>query len=473
MARWPSSLRWRLTSWYSVLLALPLVGFAFASYLVFAQALERRTDHFIGDALTAFASELSAERRNALSAVEAMRSTVEEVQFRDLHITILDSRGEPVVTTPPPDTSIRRQLEAALQSGMSPVTLVLPRGQPSYRMLARPLTIDGERFTLAGTYSMADIEEALARIRVMFLIAIPVLVLCAATGGYLLARESLAPVATMSARAGQITATSLDQRLPVSGDDELAGLARIINDLLDRLERAFAQQRRFVADASHELRTPAAILRTESDVTLARDHRPEEEYRSSLGVMRDAAGRLSRIVDELFLLARSDAGHLVAKREAIYLEDVVHDAVRAVQSVADQRGVRLEMGELIETPAEADADLLGRLLLNLLDNAIKYSPEGGKVAIGMWPLGRWCAITVVDQGPGIPAEAREQIFERFFRVDPARSRGQSGTTSGAGLGLAIARRIAEMHGGRLELAESRPGRTEFRLTLPVVDQNQP
>lgn len=470
MRPWPSSLRARLTLWYTVLLALPLIGFAVASYFVVAQALLRRTDRFIGDALTAFSSELNAERRTGYNAVAAMRSTIDEVHFRDLHIAILDSAGSPVAMASLPDSSLRHQMVTALREtapGQARSTTL--RGVPgAYRIIARPLTMDGQRFRLTGANSLADIEEVLARIRGMFLIAIPFLVLCAATGGYLLARKSLAPVASMSAQAAQITATSLDQRLPVGGGDELAGLARIVNDLLDRLERAFAQQRRFVADASHELRTPAAILRTESDVTLSRDHRPESEYRASMTVMQDAARRLTRIVEELFLLARADAGHLVARHESVYLEDVVHEVVRGVQAVAEQRNVRIELGDLIEAPVEGDADLLGRLLLNLLDNAIKFSPEGGSVAVAMARTAAECEITVTDQGPGIPAAAQEQVFERFYRVDAARSRTESSATSGAGLGLAIARRIAEMHAGRLELHESRQGRTVFRLTLPMA-----
>lgn len=469
MPPWPSSLRARLTLWYTALLALPLIGFAVVCYLVFAQTLDRRTDRFIGDALTAFSSELSAERRTAFSAVEAMRTTVDEVHFRDLHIAILDRAGAIAVMAPLPDSSVRNQMVAALR-GRDPATpgsLTLRGDHGAYRVMVRPLEADGQPFSLTGTYSLADIEEMLARIRAMFLVAIPLLVVCGSTGGYLLARKSLAPVAAMSAQAVRITASNLDQRLPVGGGDELAGLARVVNDLLDRLEGSFAQQRRFVADASHELRTPAAILRTETDVTLSREHRPEAEYRASMAVMQDAAGRLARIVDELFLLARADAGHLVARREALYLEDVVHEVVRAVQGVAERRGVRLELGQLVEAPSRGDADLLGRLLLNLLDNAIKYSPEGGTVSVAMRRIDGQCEITVADEGPGIPAAAHDLIFERFFRVDSARSRSESSATSGAGLGLAIARRIAEMHGGQLQLTESRPGRTEFRLVLPV------
>jgi len=223
-----------------------------------------------------------------------------------------------------------------------------------------------------------------------------------------------------------------------------------------------------MADASHELRTPAAILRTESDVTLSRTHRSEAEYRASATIMSDAAKRLSRIVDDLFLLARADSGHLAKRDESIYLEELVHDVARAVRPVADQRSVRVELRDVVEAPFHGDSDLLGRLLLNLLDNAIKHSPEGGAVEIGMARNNGRYEIAVVDAGAGIPPEARDRIFERFFRLDSAQSASGKSGASGAGLGLAIARRIAEMHGGQLELAESRPGRTELRLTLPAA-----
>lgn len=469
MAPWPASLRARLTLWYTILLALPLVAVALASYFVFSAALARRTDRFISDALVAFSSELTAERRTAYDAADAMRSTIDEVRFRDLQIAILDGAAAPVAVAPLVNQAVLRGMTAALVPHAAADTVAVTINGPggAWRILSRPLDLDGRRFRLTGANSLADIEDVLARLRAMFFVAIPVLVACAATGGFLLARKSLEPVAAMSARAARITASSLDQRLPVMGGEELAGLARIVNDLLDRLEQAFAQQRRFVADASHELRTPTAIIRTEGDVTLSRDHRPEAEYRASIGVIQDAARRLTRIVEELFLLARSDAGHLVARKESLYLEDVVHTAARAVQAVAEQRGVRIELGDLIEAPVEGDADLLGRLLLNLLDNAIRHSPAGGVVRLEMAAGNEQVEVSVTDQGPGVPAEARAQIFERFFRVDSARSRAETSATSGAGLGLAIARRIAEMHAGQLVLAESGPGRTRFRLAMPI------
>lgn len=477
MLAWPSSLRSRLTLWYSALLAVPLIAFALLCYFVFAHALLARTDRFIGDALAAFSRELVAERRAAATVEEAMQTTVDEVRFHDLHIIILDSARRVVAMTSlvdddaaasrRPVAQVGNQIVASLRAYdvTSPLAMSVVTDHGTYRVVSHPMTVRGQAFGLTGTYSLVDIEDVLARIRQMFAVAIPLLILCAATGGYFLAKRSLAPVSAMTSRAADISASNLHERLPVSGGDELVGLARVVNDLLDRLENSFDQQRRFMADASHELRTPAAILRAETDVTLSRPHRSEEEYRASVSVMQDAARRLTRIVDDLFLLARADAGHLVMRREQLYLEDLVHDAARGVRHVADQLGVRVALGQVAEAPFEGDADLLGRLLLNLLDNAIKHSPEGSIVDIGLVRRVDQYEISVVDAGPGIPPEAQQRVFERFFRGDAVRSRAETSATSGAGLGLAIARRIAELHGGRLELIESRPGHTEFRLTL--------
>lgn len=476
MAAWPSSIRVRLTLWYSVLLALPLAAFAVISYVAFSRALVSGTDRFIGEALGAFTLELGAERRAGLSVSDAMRATIYEVRFRELHIVITDSTGRVVAKGDPGAESgnAGAPTDAAVLAVLAraggtdePFATRLAAASGEYLVRGQPLVLDGHRYMLSGRYPLREAERMMAGIRRMFLVAIPLLILVAATSGYFLAQRNLAPVSSMASHAADITASNLHERLPVSGGDELVRLAQVINDLLDRLERSFEQQRRFMADASHELRTPTAIVRTEADVTLSRPHRDESEYRASVGIMQDAAQRLTRIVDDLFLLARSDAGHLVVHRAPVYLEDLVDDAVRGIRQLADGRGVSVALTDVVEAPLPGDADLLGRLLLNLLDNAIKHSPAGSTVEVSMARRGATCEVSVVDAGPGIPADARERVFERFFQVDSSRGRHEGSKTSGAGLGLAIARRIAEVHGGRLELVESRPGRTEFRFAVPV------
>ena len=358
MRAWPASLRFRLTLWYSALLTLPLIVFALMCYLLFARALHDRTDRFIGDALTVFSRELLAERRMAGALDEAMWKTLKEVRFRDLHIAILDSASHVIAGDQPGDSSDR-----------------------TMRVLARPIDVEGQRYVVAGSYSTADIDDVLARIRRMFAIAIPLLVICAATGGSLLARRSIAPV-----------------------------------------ERSFEQQRRFMADASHELRTPTAILRTEADLTLSREHRSEGEYRASMTVVRDATRRLSRIVDDLFLLARADSGHLLPRKDTFYLEEVLHTATNSVRAMADHRNAHVALGQVVEAPFDGDEDLIGRLILNLLDNAIKHSPSGARVEVTLSRRDDAYEIAVVDAGAGVPPDARERIFERFVRLDEGRAR---------------------------------------------------
>jgi heavy metal sensor kinase len=448
--------------------------FAVVSYIAFSRALVSGTDRFISEALGAFTRELGAERRAGLSIADAMRATVAEVRFRELHILIADSTSRVVARgdfstdsagSVPDENVLQVARRAASVDG--PLTTRMRAGGGEHLVRIQPLVVDGYRYLLAGRYPLLEAERMMAGVRRMFVIAIPLLILVAAISGYFLAERNLAPVASMAAHAAEISALNLHERLPVSGGDELVRLARVINDLLDRLETSFEQQRRFMADASHELRTPTAIVRTEADVTLSRATRTNEEYRASVVVMQDAARRLTRIVDDLFLLARADSGHLVVQLAPLYLEDVVDDATRGVRQLADRRGVKVALTNVVEAQVVGDADLLGRLLLNLLDNAIKASPDGATVEVEMTRRNGACAVSVTDSGPGIPDAVKTRVFERFFQVDAARARHDNSQTSGAGLGLAIVRRIAEVHKGSVELVESRAGRTEFRLTLPL------
>ena len=478
---WPSSLRARLTIWYTILIGAPLIALAIASYVVFARGLEAGTDRFITDALSAVAREVHAERRVAETSRDALEVTLNEVRFRDLHIVILDSAG-PVASSvdgPRSDHETERwraDADRALAARFATMTLddtvAFTLEGTGERVVAEPLAFEGRRFRIAGVYSLDFNQAVLSRIRRIFLLSIPLLILCAAAGGRFIAGRSLAPVADMASRAAEISARTLHDRLPVSGGAELVKLAQVVNGLLDRIEHSFEEQRRFVADASHELRTPAAIVHTEADVTLSRPHREEREYRESFTIVRDAAGRLARIVDDLFLLARSDAGDVAHRPDHVYLDELVHDVIRGIRSVAQQRGVQVELSEVDDVPVFGDADLLGRLVLNLLDNAIKHSPPGSAIDVKVGRSGGSATVDVIDAGSGIPADVGARVFERFFRADVARSRDEIGFTSGAGLGLAIARRAAEVHRGALDLVESRPGHTHFRFTMPL-DSGEP
>jgi heavy metal sensor kinase len=475
--RWPRSLRSRLTLWYTIVLGLPLVAFATASFYVLDRALLHRADAFLDETLGAFTTELQSEQREESTTPDAIRASLHDVQFRDVRLAVFDSLGTLVAAGTVDSTAayaLRHPVDLARvgrelhdRATAERTVFTIAPGSRAYRVAAEPVRIFGRHYLVAAAYPLHRDRDTMERVGTSYVIAIPILLLIASLGGYFLASRSLSPVAAMSARAAEISAKNLNERLPVSNRrDELSALAQVVNNLLERLEQAFAQQRRFMADASHELRTPVAVLRTEADVTLSRPNRTESEYRDSVAVMRDSARRLGRIVDDLFLLARADAGHLPLKREPLYLEDVVDEAARAGQSLAAEKGVQVALLPLEDSPFTGDADLLGRVLLNLLDNAIKHSPRGGTVTLSLSHTPSEYHISVADVGPGIPLEAQSQVFERFFRVDKTRSRTDAEATAGAGLGLAIGRWIAEAHGGRLELVRSDSAGTEFRLALP-------
>jgi two-component system OmpR family sensor kinase len=252
----------------------------------------------------------------------------------------------------------------------------------------------------------------------------------------------------------------------VNERSELGRLALTFNELLARLDVSFEQQRRFMADASHELRTPVAIVRGESEVALSQESRSPEEYRESLAILHEEGRRLTRIVEDLFTLARADAGQYGLDPASFYLDETAAECVRAVRSLAARRGVALRHedggGEM---PMRGDEGLVRRMLLNLLDNAIKYTPAGGEVRVELAREGEAYAIRITDTGVGVPEEARPHIFERFYRADKARSR-NGGAGGGAGLGLSIASWIAEAHGGRVTLERSGRGGSTFLVSLP-------
>ena len=245
-----------------------------------------------------------------------------------------------------------------------------------------------------------------------------------------------------------------------------------MNGLLGRVGDAFRTQRQFVADASHELRTPIAIIRGEADVTLRRSTRDEAEYREALQVIQDESVRLSRIVDDLFLLARVDAGSFIGEHRDIGVGEVVGSAVRSVRSLAESRGVSLQIVELVsadELRMHGDSVLLHRLMINLLDNALRHAPLGSTVHVRVDATKALVQIDVNDQGSGVPTELRDRLFQRFVHGTSSQpDAGAGGHRGGAGLGLAIAQAIAHAHGGHIALCSSidRAGGASFRATLP-------
>lgn len=492
------SVRARLAMWHTGVLAILLTSFALAAYVFLEHSTVQHAEEYLSSAASGFSLELVAERRDATSDSAAIANAVAEFRTRDLGVAVLDQSGR-VLTLSSGDvfqgqaaasSHSARQLDklAAVQNpvpapdlgtlaravrsahAQQSRALILQDGEGGYRVLTIPIRLAPGRYTVAMVQSRHAEQETLEAARTASLIAIPIMLLAAGIGGSFLAKRSLAPVAAMTERAAQISAANLSERLPAGNPrDELGGLARVLNELLSRVDAAFEQQRRFMADASHELRTPVSIMRAEAEVALSVDLRPPASYRESLGVIGDTAARLSTVVNELFLLARADAGQQPLRRGALYLGDLVSECVRSVRALALRSGVTVRLSSEIDAPFEGDDELLRRLFTNLLDNAVKYSGKGATVFVTVSETQDFYRIGVRDTGPGIPEPAQPHLFERFFRADVARSRATSVTDSpagGAGLGLAIAQWVADAHGGRVELAQSSASGTEFVVWLP-------
>jgi heavy metal sensor kinase len=296
-------------------------------------------------------------------------------------------------------------------------------------------------------------------------LGLPVALLLAGFGGLALARKALAPVDAMAQQATGISAERLHERLPVGNPhDELGRLAGVFNVMLGRLEAAFNQLPRFTADASHELRTPLTTIRSVGEVAL-QDQKTPEEYRDVIGSMLEEVDRLTRLVESLLVLSRVDAGHIQLQRVEVSLLSVAQEATSLVEVLAEEKQQKITVEGDASVVVAADRLILRQAIVNLLDNAIKYSPVGGQILIRVHSSENGRAILeVVDQGPGVPLEHQSRVFDRFYRVDSARTR----EWGGAGLGLSITRWAAEAHGGEITL-ESEEGRgCTVRISLSLT-----
>lgn len=494
------SVRARLALWHTLAVAAILAAFALGTYVFLVRSAGQRIDQSLADIARNFSAawvDELAETPTATPSHAALEALV-EFRYRDRRLLVYDSTGTLVAASdssllhPELSPEVLRTLHRSPLASLArdaaagiPARATLGTNNAWLRAMAMAVEIGGQSFTVVALRSEKSEEEVYEAYAGALLVAIPLALALAGLGGYLLARASLAPVAQIAAAAERIGERNLDQRLSVANPhDELGRLAAVLNGLLGRLQRAFEQQRQFMADASHELRTPVTAFRSAADIALARAARPEEEYRDTLRVISSEGRRLSRIVDDLFLLARADAGQQPVRKERLFLEEVLADCARSARALGAVRRVRVEFLPADEAPLEGDAALLERLVINLLDNAVRHSPADGLVQLTLSrdlpgaPADPAAAgtyrIEVRDSGPGIPVEARAHIFERFYRADAARRRdsttaGEGAThPTGAGLGLAIALWVAEMHGGSVTFEAPDLGGALFVVRLPVA-----
>lgn len=302
--------------------------------------------------------------------------------------------------------------------------------------------------------------ENIAHIRDVFLLSLPLLLLLTASGGWLLVRGSLRPIARITQTARRISGSNLEESVPVTGSgDELDQLATTLNEMLARIHDSVERMRRFNANAAHELRTPLTAISSQIEVTLAKQ-RSAEEYPEVMRGVLETVRALADSVDAMLRLARSEAGLDPDHRVAVALAPVVGTVCEFFEPLADESELRLEVGPLPRAVVLGDAEWLHQLFSNLVANAIKYTPAGGVVSVGGEAEGGWARLWVRDSGAGIPPEALDRIFERYSRV--------GSTHAGFGLGLPIALEIAKAHGGQIEAASGPDSGTTFTVWLPLA-----
>jgi two-component system OmpR family sensor kinase len=463
-----SPLRMRLTLWYVGAFSVVLILFSTGVYFFVERTLLERIDANLRVTLQMTGSALARDMNQSMPLTEAL----EDPRFPGQIVALVDTDGRVLARKPIRSALVFRLPALPLRASTLPQFYELPESDSEsddscrgIYQLVTPIITSGPSSIIVVTTSTEALSDQLDALQNVMAIAIVFSLLLAGCGGWFLARRSLSPLAGMASATEHITANNLGERLPVGAKDELGRLATRFNELLSRLSASFSQQRQFMADASHELRTPLSVVRTAAQVTLQNPERSNSEYREALAVIEQQASRLSRVVEDMFALSRADMNQLPLDISELYLDEIVADTARAAGILAQRKGVHLKSQDLQEAPYRGDDRLLRRMISNLLDNAIKFTPEGGTVEVQFKRAGASYEITVVDTGCGIPDELQARVFDRFFRADRARA-GTNGS-GGAGLGLAISRSIAELHQGQLTLQSSGPAGSTFCICLPV------
>jgi two-component system, OmpR family, sensor kinase len=461
-------LRLRLTLWYGSALAIVLVIFSIVLYAITARNLRNSVDQSLEE--TATTAVRSLEDRGFLPLIdeEALLSQFPELARIDKFFQIFSPSGTITIRSPNIKQHEVPLSRAALETTVKGQTIFESAkypNEPPLRLISVPIIYRGTLLYIVqvGT-SMESIEDTLRRFLVLLTIAVPIALAVSLAGGWFLAGRALRPVDAITLAAQRIAAGDLSQRLTMSrAPDEIGRLAGTFNDMIGRLDASFRQIRQFTSDASHELRTPLTVMKGETELVLRRP-RPLEDYQSVLDSNLEEIDRMTHIVDELLFLSRADMGEVKMESLPIALESLVEDIHRQATLLGQDRNVEVVLGTIMPAVVQGDELRLRELLLNLVENAVKYSHPGGKVEIALVRDPHQARLSVTDHGIGIPPQDHQRIFNRFFRTDEARAH----TKKGTGLGLAICAWIAESHKGRVEV-RSEPGQgATFTVILPLA-----
>ena len=470
------SIRLRLAVWHLLVLAFLQVGLCLGVYLFLFDHLVRRADRVLQTVIDSVESDLhktgAIDTGTGIDARGAALS-LSSLIHNETPVVILDGAGT-VLAEKPARASSLTPLPSLLPAEGEYLYYTypgVPSGEPGPRRIGVGTfrsAVSQQTYFIAVSQSLETRLSELHTTRLAFLITVPILLVLTGLGGWLLTGRSFAPATAMSERARHINAEDLNERILVANPrDELGRLASSFNELLDRVAAASIRERQFMADAAHELRTPISVIQIATTVMLSSEDRSSDEYRSVLQTIDVYAKRLSRDIDDVFRLARADAGFKSIQIQGLYLNEVILEAARAARVLASEKNIQIETAEMEEAPYQGDEGLLSEMILNLLENAVKYTPEGGNVRIALKPSADRYCITISDNGVGISAVHQAHIFDRFYRAQPI-LQDHSTEPKGSGLGLAIALWIATSHKGTLDLQSSNETGSTFRVILPRI-----
>lgn len=454
------SIRVRLTLWYVSLLAIVLVAFAVATYFFLIAGISADVNSVTQSyqkLLTYYAAQSPRSLRNlkAPKGANILGQIGIVYQARNQETGQAISVGQ--VAYPTASKDIEGALFDTTRQGCHQI-----KGN---HLECTWLVFRPRSHQLEGGVnfqaSLSSVDHAEGRLRTALVFGIPVSLLIALVGGWVVASRALSPVEELRRTAQSITATDLSRRIGMHRDDELGRLAHTLDDMIDRIDSAFKEQRQLTADVSHELRTPLSVIRAQTSLALRRNRRPEE-YAAVLASIQEETERMSKIVEDLLLLARADAGQEAIEHDPVRLDVIARWAADQMQNMARASQIDLELS-LKPVMIEGDADRLRQLGLNLVHNAVKYTDSGGRVKVSVGVQGTTGLLQVSDSGQGIEEQSLPHIFQRFYMADRSRSR----ETGGSGLGLAIAHWIVEAHGGTIRVQSKRGVGSTFEVRIPL------
>ncbi|MBZ5565219.1 MAG: HAMP domain-containing protein [Acidobacteriia bacterium] len=453
-------IRVKLTAWYFAVLAVTFVLFGAVAFFAMQKSIESTVDESLRDRAEGIRELMERVLpKDPERLADVLREHAELQEEGDLS-QVADPDGHWIYRS-----RLMRRYDVPTKEAAGPVTYNLQIQKLPLRILATQARLSGGSYYIQVAAPMDDFQDALNHFKWVLLLISPLLLLLASAGGYWMSRRALTPVDAITQAAQTITSRNLSSRLAVpQSRDELQRLSETLNGMLERLEAAFKRITQFTADASHELRTPVALMRTTAELSLRRP-RQETEYREALTQILRELETTSTLIEKLMLLARADSGVEALQFAHTDLADNFREACRQGRTLAQAKELSFQE-QIIEGPiiVDGDAYALQRLFLILLDNAVKYTPGGGQVKASLSDTNGFAVAEIRDTGIGIGEADLPHIFERFYRADKARSR----EMGGVGLGLSIGRWIAEAHGGTMEVESTVGQGSVFRLRLPIL-----